>query len=81
MLPGRLAGLFRRARTGPYKPLELGVVGVSLLLVFGLPPAWLWRYPWLLAAFGVLMVIAFFEIRLVVCQECGNELCPMRPPA
>jgi hypothetical protein len=79
VIPGKLAGRFRRQKTGPYTPLEIAVVAAALLLLVGLPLTWLWRYPWLLVIFGALMAIAFFEIRLTVCRGCENVLCPMRP--
>lgn len=77
VLPGKVAMNFNR-QPGAYTPLELGILWLSLLLLFGLPQFWLWQYPKLLVAFWVLSAIAFFQIRFVVCQACTNVYCPLK---
>jgi hypothetical protein len=77
VLPGKQAMAFNR-QPGPYTPVELGILGVVLLLLFGLPQFWLWQYPKLFIAFWILSAIAFMQIRLVVCRACNNIHCPLK---
>ena len=76
VLPGKLAMNFSR-KPGAYTPVELGVLLVAFMLMFGLPQFWLWRYSKLLIAFWGLSAIAFFQIRLTMCQVCDNVYCPV----
>jgi hypothetical protein len=77
VFPGRAAMAVAR-KPGPYTPVELGVLGVSLLLLFGLPQYWLWQYPTLFVIYWVLNATAFMQIRLVGCRACNNVYCPLK---
>jgi hypothetical protein len=78
IFPGKLAGIFGHRRPGPYSTLELGVVLVGLLALFGLPQFWLWHIPGLLVAFWLLIAIGLTQIRTVLCRRCNNRFCPLR---
>jgi len=80
VLPGKLAAaVFKGRPAGPYTVVELAAVGGALSLLFGLPVAWLWRFPAWLAVFVGLNVTAVIEIRAVVCRRCENAYCSLRP--
>jgi len=78
VMPGRVAMLFKRRTPGPYTKVELGVLGLALLLLLGLPQGWLWQRPTLFVAYWLLTAIALVEIRVVVCRVCDNRYCPAR---
>jgi hypothetical protein len=78
VLPGRAA--LRMARTaGPYSLLELSGIGLTVLLLFGLPQVWLWQYPVLCGAFWALLIAAAIMIRWAMCPVCENIYCPGNP--
>ena len=80
VFPGRAAMAFEK-EPGPYTPAEMAILGLALLLLFGLPQFWLWSYPLLLAAFWVLTAIALVQIRAYVCKTCDHVYCPLRVKA
>ena len=77
VFPGKAALAFQK-EPGPYTPTELAILGITLLLLFGLPQFWLWQYPVLFVVFWVLSAIAFIQIRAFVCRTCDNVYCPIR---
>jgi hypothetical protein len=78
VLFGKLAVAFTNRRQGPYTPVEVGVVGLALLWLLGLPQVWLWRTPVWFAVFWVLNGVAVAQIRLAVCPACDNAHCPLQ---
>ena len=76
VLPGMLASRFVSCEPGPYSKVETAIVMAALLLLLGLPQAWLWRYPILLIAFWLSAIVAVIEIRSFVCRACDNTFCP-----
>ncbi len=76
---GRLAAALVERQPGPYTVVELAALLLALLLLWGLPQVWLWRYTGLFVAFWVLSAIALTQIRIVVCRNCGNVYCPANP--
>ena len=74
---GKLALAFTDRQPGPYSRGELAVVVLGLLWIVGLPHAWLWRWPLLLAAFWALNAVAVLQIRARVCPACDNAHCPL----
>ncbi len=77
VLPGLLARWVKRP-PGPYSALELGAVGLPLLLLVGLPQLVVWRSPALGIAFWVLLGAALVQVLTVVCRPCGNVYCPVK---
>jgi hypothetical protein len=78
VLPGRAVKIFKQRPAGPYTAGEVTMTGMTLLLLVGLPQFWLWRSPWLLAAFWGLHAVAAVQIRTVVCRACDNVYCPAK---
>jgi hypothetical protein len=76
VLPGRAVSILGKRKTGPYSASDLALTAAALLVVFGLPQAWLWRQPSDGVMFWGIMAVAAFDIRLVVCADCGNRHCP-----
>ena len=77
VFPGKAAMAFAK-EPGPYTPTEFAVLGLALVLLFGLPQFWLWSYPALFITFWILSGVAFFQIRLAICPSCNNVYCPVR---
>lgn len=78
VFPGKLAVAFPNRQTGPYTRAELAVVVLALLLLMGLPQAWLWQYTGLFVAYWVLNAVGLVQILLFVCRTCDNVYCPLR---
>jgi hypothetical protein len=76
ILPGKAAKLFNR-QAGDYTLTELIVVGISLLLLMGVPQFWLWLYPGWFIIFWMLNLTALTQIRGVICKHCDNIYCPV----
>lgn len=76
VIPGKAAAKIIR-QPGAYTPTEKGWTFLILLLMFGLPQAWLWRELWALAAFWTLLAFAVVEIRMCICPACRNVYCPL----
>jgi hypothetical protein len=75
---GPMTRLLPRRQTSPYSFLDyIGVTLPPALLVIAAQPFLLPR-PGMLAAYWVLLVIGIAEIRLLVCRDCDNTLCPLR---
>jgi hypothetical protein len=77
VFPGKAAMAIER-EPGPYTVVELGALGLSFLLLFGLPQVWLWRYAGLFVAYWALSAIAFVQIRMVACRACDNVYCLLK---
>lgn len=80
VLPGKIAMHFNR-KPGAYTGIELGILVIALASILGIPQFWLWRYPKLFATFWGFSAIAFFQVRLTVCQVCDNVYCPVNKRA
>ena len=76
IFPGKIASAF--AKDGPYIRTDFLILGVSVLLLIGLPQFWLWHAPRMFVAYWILTGIALVQIRLVICPNCSNVYCPMR---
>ncbi|MBN1889640.1 MAG: hypothetical protein JW850_16710 [Thermoflexales bacterium] len=77
VLPGKAAIRFGR-NPGPYSRVEIGAMLAALVVILGFPQAWLWQYPLWFGVYWVLSLIAFVQIRIVVCRACANVYCPLR---
>lgn len=76
VIPGRIAELLPPRRRGPYTLFEYAVVAFAVVVIVLVPQYWLLSNYWLLGTFWVLLLIGFVEIRVCVCQGCGNVYCP-----
>jgi hypothetical protein len=76
VFPGKAAMAF--AKDGPYTPTDFLIMGVSMLLLIGLPQFWLWQFPLMLGAYWVLTGIGLIQILLTMCPRCNNVYCPVR---
>jgi hypothetical protein len=76
VFPGKAAMAF--AKDGPYTPTDFLIMGVSMLLLIGLPQFWLWQYPIMFGAYWVLTGIGLTQILLVICPRCKNVYCPVK---
>lgn len=78
VFPGKTAMVFKNRPPGPYTTVELAITGLALLLLIGLPQAWLFQYTGPFIAFWVMTAIAVIQIRTVVCRACDNIHCPAK---
>jgi hypothetical protein len=78
VFPGKAAMIFKNRPPGPYTTVELAITCLALLLLMGLPQAWLWRYIEPFIAFWVMTAIAVIQIRTIVCRACDNIHCPVK---
>jgi hypothetical protein len=76
VLPGKAAMKFEK--DGPYTVTDFLIMGISMLLLMGLPQFWLWQYPILFGTYWILTGIALVQIRLTMCPNCNNVYCPAR---
>ena len=76
VFPGKASMVFKNRQPGPYTTVEMAVTGLALLLLIGLPQAWLFRYTGSFIAFWVMTAIAVIQIRTIVCRACDNIHCP-----
>jgi hypothetical protein len=76
VFPGKVAMAF--AKDGPYTPTDFLIMGVSMLLLVGLPQFWLWQIPLLFGTYWVLTGIGLIQILLTMCPNCNNVYCPVR---
>lgn len=75
---GPIARLMRKElKTGPYTSAELTLTSIALVLIFLLPPSWLWRFPLALGGFCLLFLLGSIDVRARVCPACANEACPL----
>ena len=81
VVPGKLAAALTNRETSPYTLLELVVVGVFVLLMYGLPLFWLWRSLLVLVPYILLMVFSVFQMQTILCRNCNNIYCPARREA
>lgn len=77
IIPGRIAELLPPRRSGPYTLFEFAVVVFAVGVIVLVPQYWLLSDYWLLAVFWGLLLIGLVELRLCVCQGCGNVYCPI----
>jgi hypothetical protein len=77
VLPGKAAMAFGK-KPGPYTRAEIGAMVAALVVLLGFPQVWLWRYPVVFAVYWALNLVAFVQIRIVVCRTCANVYCPLR---
>ena len=78
VFPGKMARIFKNRSPGPYTITELAITGLALILLIGLPQAWLFRYIGLFVAFWVMTAIAVIQMRTIVCRTCNNTYCPVK---
>ncbi len=78
VIPGKIASILTHRETSPYTLFEIAVVGIAVLLIYGLPLLWLWGYPIVLVSFVLLMALASFQAQTVLCRNCSNIYCPLR---
>jgi hypothetical protein len=76
VLPGRAVSILGKRKSGPYSGSDLALTVSALLVVFGLPQAWLWKHPSDAVMFWGAMAAAALDIRFMVCSDCGNRHCP-----
>ena len=78
VVPGKLAIALTHRDTSPYSLFEMGVVGLAVVVMYGLPVFWLWPSPIVLAPYALLMLVAFFQAQTILCRNCDNIYCPAR---
>jgi hypothetical protein len=76
VLPGRAVSVLGGKRKGAYSKSDLALTAAALAVVFMLPQAWLWKRPADGVVFWGVMAAAAFDIRLMICRDCGNRHCP-----
>lgn len=76
VFPGKIARVFKRVPS-PYTWLEIATLIVALIILFGVPQYWLWKFPLLFTAFWGCAIIASLQIRVQLCATCENEFCPL----
>ena len=73
------AGIMRRLvkyRGPKITPSETAQIGITLLLVVGIPQVWLIREPWLLVLFWALLVPFLSYFPFYLCKRCRHAGCP-----
>jgi hypothetical protein len=76
VFPGKAAMAFEK--DGPYTITDFLILGVSILLLIGLPQFWLWQILPLFGIYWVLTGIGLIQILLAMCPSCDNVYCPVR---
>ncbi len=76
VFPGKAAMAFEK--DGPYTTTDFLIMGISMVLLIGLPQFWLWQIPFLFGAYWILTAIGLIQIRLTMCPNCNNVYCPAR---
>jgi hypothetical protein len=76
VFPGKAAMKFEK--NGPYTITDFLILGISVLLLIGLPQFWLWQNPFLFGTYWILTGIGLTQILLAMCPNCNNVYCPVR---
>ncbi len=79
VFPGRAAMAFEK--DGPYTLTDFLIIGISVLLLIGLPQFWLWQNLFLFGVYWVLSGIGIAQILLTMCPRCNNVYCPVKAMA
>jgi len=76
VLPGKIACILPARKQGKYSSGDLFIAGASIVGIILSPQIFLLKYPSLLAAYWITLLLGLFEIRLFVCPGCDNKNCP-----
>ena len=75
VLPGLITHFMPDRESESYTIFDWAIVGTLMGLLIFLPQYWLFENLLLFSIFWILIITAFLQIRLFICETCDNKKC------